>query len=56
MQNGIAVKNQVCTSASLLVRCPFFLICVMLDATLEAVEVVGLEPTDVPPGEPRSVV
>ena len=53
---GIAVKNQVCTCASLLVRRPLFLICVMLDATLEAVEVAGSEPVDVPPGEPRSVV
>ena len=26
----------------------------MLDATLEAVEVAGLEPADVPPGEPRT--
>ena len=26
----------------------------MLDATLEAVEGAGLEPADVPPGEPRT--
>ena len=56
VQNGIAMKNQVCTCVSLLVRRPFFLVCVILDATLEAVEVAGLEPADVPPGEPRSVV
>ena len=53
-QSGIAVKNQVCTCASLLVRRPFFLTCVMLDATPEAVEGAGLEPADVPPGEPRT--
>ena len=51
-QNGSAVENQVC--ASLLVRRPFFLICVMFDATPEAVEVAGLEPAVVPPGEPRT--
>ena len=31
-----------------------FLTCVMLDATPEAVEGAGLEPADVPPGEPRT--
>ena len=51
VQNGIAVRDQVCTRASLLVRSPFFLIYVMLVATLEAVEVAGLEPADVPPGK-----
>ena len=53
-QNGIAVKNQVCTCASLFVRRLLFLTCVMLDATLEAVEGAGLVPTDIPPGEPRT--
>ena len=51
-RNGSAVKNHVC--APLLVRRLLFLTCVMLDATLEAVEGVGLEPADVPPGEPRT--
>ena len=31
-----------------------FLTCVMLDATLEVDEGAGLEPADVPPGEPRT--
>ena len=46
------MKNQV--GAPLLVRRLLFLTCVMLDAALEAVEGAGLEPADVPPGEPRT--